>query len=270
MKTSMIDKIVWGLVGIVYFPVLYVLYKSRWDKIDYTHAYFILPVSIWLVWRMRKTLFATKEVGASSAWLIALIVGLIMLVFGWRMDYLMVSSLSLIPVLYGLSGYLYGTGMVKLLNFPILYLLLMVPPPVGVLDSITLPMRYAITVLTEVILKALHYPIVRDGLLLKIGGNDIYMGAPCSGFRSLITMIALGLVYAYINKGSLKKKVVLFCSVIPFALLGNLLRVTSMCLVTFYFGEKVGHTYHDYSGYVIFLVLIAGLVGLDSMIKDSL
>jgi len=157
--------------------------------------------------------------------------------------------------------------MLKLLSFPIAYLLLMIPPPIGVLDSITLPMRHGISVLTEVILQAFHYPITRDGLLLSIGGHDIYMGAPCSGFRSLITMIALGLVYVYINKGSLAKKAILLGSVVPLALLGNLARVTSMCLVTFYFGEGVGHKYHDYSGYVIFLVLIAGMIGTEALLN---
>jgi exosortase len=270
-KNARINALVWAIAAGVYAPILYSLYRGRWESVDYTHAYFILPISLWLCWRIRKKLVSsrTRRAGAGY-WLVLLAAGLFLLVFGWRMGYLMISSFSLIPLLFGLTGYLYGAPVAKLLTFPILYLLLMVPPPLGVLDSITLPMRHGISVLTEVMLKALHYPITRDGLLMSIGGHDIYMGAPCSGFRSLITMIALGLVYVYVNKGSFTKKAILLSSVVPLALAGNLARVASMCLVTFYFGDKVGHAYHDYSGYVIFLVLIAGMMGIEAVLNKAM
>jgi exosortase len=263
---------IWAAVALLYAPILKILYLSRWETIDYTHAYFILPVSLWLAWRQRaelKTLISKTQHSkpkTSHYFTFLFLLGLFMFFFGWRQEYLFISALSLIPLLFGLTGYLYGGQFSRQLAFPILYLLLMVPPPLGVLDSVTLPMRHGISVVTTALLQAFHYPITRDGLLLSISGHEIYMGAPCSGFRSLITMISLGLVYAYINKGTLKKKLILISSVIPLALLGNLIRVVGMCLVTYYMGEKAGQTYHDASGFVIFLVLIAGLIGLESLL----
>jgi exosortase len=187
-----------------------------------------------------------------------------MFIFSWRQDYLSLQALSLIPVLSGLCVYLYGTRFFKTAAFPIFYLLLLVPPPLGILDSITLPMRYGVSILTQQLLALAHYPITRAGLSLTIGGHEIYMGAPCSGFRSLITMFSLGIVYVYINKGSLAKKVILTLTIIPLALLGNLLRVISMCMVTFHFGEKAGEQFHDYSGYAIFVIIILGLIGMET------
>jgi len=267
--------IVWALMVALYSPIIYQLYRGRWEMIDYTHAYFILPVSLWLVWHNRETLkkigtvpFNTKNNALGQSLFLSLfLIGLLMLIFGRMQDYLFISALSLIPTLFGLTIYLYGPAIAKALSFPILYLLLLVPPPLGILDGITLPMRYGISVATESILKLFGYPITRDGLLLLLGGHEIYMGAPCSGFRSLITMISLGAVYIYVIKGAWRKKAVLAASIIPFALLGNLVRVASMCLVTFYFGETIGHKYHDVSGFVIFLVLIAGLMGMDALME---
>ncbi len=268
-------------MALLYSPVFKQLYQARWDTIDYTHAYFILPVSLWLAWRKRRELSKLiksanfnnlKTRGRSPSFLLnlsLLIFSLLMFIFGWRQEYLLISTLSLIPLLFGLTGYLYGPQMSRLLLFPILYLLLLVPPPLGVLDSITLPMRYGISVITAGILQFFHYPITRDGLLLSIGSHEIYMGAPCSGFRSLITMISLGLVYAYINQGTFKKKLILTASIVPLALLGNLARVFGMCLVTFYLGEEPGKKYHDTSGFVIFLILIAGLIGLETFLDKK-
>lgn len=269
MKRKITNYIIWTQAIILYSPVFWQLYRQRWETIDYTHAYFILPISLWLAWRKRRALSEltqSAKLKSSFLGLPILILSILMFIFGWRQDYLFISTLSLIPVLYGLTIYLYGTSIAKSLTFPILYLLLLVPPPLGVLDNITLPMRHGISALTEIILKTFHYPITREGLLLSIGKHGIYMGAPCSGFRSLITMISLGLVYGYINKGPLKKKAILISSTIPLALLGNLIRVIAMCLVTFYFGEAIGHKFHDISGFVIFLILIMGLTGLDSLL----
>ena len=276
MFPLVLHYIIWTLTAALYAPVFWQLYHSRWEMIDYTHAYFILPVALWLAWRSRAELHRHCEGGARSnpkstiLSLPLLLLGLFMLIFGWRRDYLLISTLSLIPVLFGLTGYLYGPRVCRALAFPILYLLLLVPPPLGILDSITIPMRYGISIATETILKTFHYPITRDGLLFSLGGHEMYMGAPCSGFRSLITMLSLGLTYAYVIHGSLRKKLILVGSIVPLALLGNLIRIVSVCLVTYYFGETTGARYHDTSGFVIFLILITGLLGIEKLLENNL
>ncbi len=263
--------IAWTLVVIMYYPVFTTLYDFRWDKVDYTHAYFILPISIWLTWRKRaelKELFKQNTSSNSIPGLILLVFGIILLVFGVRQDYLLISTISLIPLLFGLIIYLHGTKAAKALTFPILYLLLLVPPPFGILDSITLPMRHGTSAATEIVLNLLSYPITRDGLLLTIGYNDIFMGAPCSGFRSLITMISLVLVYVYISNGSIGKKLILTAFIIPSALLGNLVRVVTLCLITFYFGEEAGQGFfHNFSGILIFIITISGLMTIESLLE---
>jgi exosortase len=259
------------LVALLYVRVFLNLYSIRWDTVDYTHAYFILPISLWIIWRKREKLKKLHQVSLhnykNNISFIVFFLGLMVFIFGWRQDYIFIQTLSLIPVLFGLTGYLYGSHILKTLSFPFLYLLLLVPPPFGILDSITLPMRHGISVLTEKILFLLNYPISRKGLLLTIGYNDIFMGQPCSGFRSLITMFSLVLVYVYISKGNLQKKLILTSFIIPMTLIGNLVRVIILCLITFYFGEEVGQGFfHNFSGIVIFIITLLGLVGVESIL----
>jgi len=270
----MIHYLIWILVATLYARIFYDLYSVRWDKLDYTHAYFILPISLWLTWRKRaqlRELFQKAGADRNLFGFFTLLLGVLMFIFGWRQDYLFISTLSLVPVLYGLIIYVYGTNMAKALSFPILYLLLLVPPPFGIVDNITLPMRYGISVLTETILRLFDYPITRDGLLLTIGYHDIFMGQPCSGFRSLITMFSLVLAYVYISKGGLAKKLILTSFIIPLALFGNLIRVITLCLITFYFGEEAGQGFfHNFSGIVIFVITILGLLGIESLLGKKL
>lgn len=274
----MFNYLVWLLVITLYAPVFYTLYRFRWDTVDYTHAYFILPLSLWLTWRKRaylKELIPAspsrgeqKTKSGNSLFSFSLLVfGILMFMFGWREDYQLIYTLSIVPLLYGLISYLYGMNTAKALSFPILYLLLLVPPPFGILDSITLPMRHGISVVTEMILNLFNYPIKREGLLLSIGYHDIFMGQPCSGFRSLITMFSLVLVYIYISKAGLAKKLILTSFIIPLALLGNLIRVITLCLITFHFGEEAGQGFfHNFSGIVIFIITILGVIGVESII----
>lgn len=266
----MIHFLIWILVIILYSPIFWELYHSGWETIDYTHAYFILPLSLWLAWRSRLKIreLAKHETSVKNIFsLLILFIGILMFIFGWRQDYIFISTLSLIPLLFGITSYLYGKDIVKPLSFPILYLFLLVPLPLGILDSITLPMRHGISVITEIILRFIGYPIKREGLLLTIGYNEIFMGPPCSGFRSLITMFSLVLVYVYVSKGTLNKKIILTFFIIPFALLGNLVRVITLCLITFYFGEEAGQGFfHNFSGIVIFIITILCLIGLEALL----
>ena len=144
------------------------------------------------------------------------------------------------------------------------------PIPVGILDNITLPMRAMASYLSAHILTAMNYEIAREGLLINMGGHEIFMGAPCSGFRSLITMLSLGLVYIYFCKGSIAKNVILFISIIPLALIGNLIRVITLCLITFHFGEEAGQGFfHNFSGMVVFVIIILGLMGLEKLLNTK-
>ncbi|GBE16748.1 transmembrane exosortase [bacterium BMS3Abin15] len=267
----MINYIIWILVAAIYTPSFIKLYSVRWDMLDYTHAYFILPVSLWLIWRKRdqiKESVQGHKPGENLLGLIVLFFSIILFLFGSRFDYSLIITFSIIPFIFGLSYYLYGIKTVKLLSFPVLYLLLLIPPPMSLLDSITLPMRYAISSATEIVLRFANYPISKEGLLLTIGYNDIFMGQPCSGFRSLITLLSLGIVYIYISDTKLFNKFILAAFIVPLALLGNLIRVITLCLITFYFGEAAGQGFfHNFSGIVMFIITILGLIGIESVLN---
>lgn len=237
---------------------------------DYTHAYFILPIFFWLVWRKRsilRVLLYNRKSGNTIISFLTLVSGLCMFIFGWYHDYVFLVSLSLIPVLYGLIRYLYGRDIIRVLTFPILYLALIPPIPIGIIDNITLPLRYGVSIATEVILKFFHYPFSREGLLLFIGKNELFMGLPCSGFRSMISMFSLALIYVYISKGSFLKKTILVSFIIPLSVFSNFIRVVAICLVTYYFGETAGQGFfHGFSGILTFVFTITGLVGLEYLL----
>lgn len=268
------DHIIWAVILALYVPVFRILYMQRWENIDYTHAYLILPVSLFLVWYRREEIkeavaSGAATAGAALAGQLLLAFGLFLYAFAWRLDYTMIYTFSLIPVLFGVVLYRYNLKTAAVLSFPILYLLLLVPPPLGILDAITLPMRRGVTTGVEMFL-GMFYPIHREGLMLNIGHAQVYVGEPCSGFRSLVSIFALALVYVYMLKMEMFKKLILIAAVIPLALLGNFIRVVSLSLVTYYFGKAAAEgPYHNISGMVVFLVLIMGMMWLGKVLSGE-
>jgi exosortase len=273
----LLNYLLWILVGVLYFAVFKHLYLVRWEMLDYTHAYFILPASLFIIWLQRLQLREiAAQVPANSLSvqsnylsLLSMILGLCLFVFGWRHDYIFISTFSLIPLLAGITGYLWGPAMLKAVTFPLSYLLFLIPPPAGILDAITIPMRKMASIGAVLVLKSFHLPVDRQGLLIYINNHEIYMAPACSGFRSLITFMALSLLYLYFLKTSTEKKWVLLLSVIPLSLLGNLVRVILLCLITYTFGDEIGQGFlHEFSGILVFAVIIGGFMIIDKCYDD--
>jgi len=273
-RRNLTHYILWALTSVLYIPVFITLYRSRWSAADYTHAYFVLPIFLWLVWRKRslfKELSPNLTFGGNILSLTIFSFGIFMYILGWRNEYIFITSLSIIPVIYGLIYYLYGSRIAKALFYPVLFLIFIIPLPAGVIDNITLPMRYGCSVAVHVCLQFFSYPVTREGLMLTIGEYDLFMGLPCSGFRSMITMFSLGFVYIYLIKGRLLKKTLLIASALPLSLFCNFIRVTILCLITYYFGHEIGQGFfHNFSGLFIFVLMILSLMGLESLLGKYL
>jgi len=52
--------------------------------------------------------------------------------------------------------------------------------------------------------------------------------------------------------------------------MGNLIRVMTLCLVTFYFGEEAGQGFfHNFSGIMIFIITILGILGVEWILEKK-
>lgn len=268
---KIICYLLWVLVAGLFFPLLSLLYRQRWDALGYGHAYFILPLSLGLAFLKRKELartFAGAEAGKMSVTpsLAMFIFGALLYVFGWRKDYMVVSTFALIPFLYGFVGFVYGKRVQRILLFPILYLLLLVPPPFALLDSITLPLRYISAFGVEIFFGLFNFPVQREGLMYIVNGHPMMIEEACSGFRSFITMLSLSLAYVYLIKADIAKKITLILSIAPLTIFGNILRIIVISLISINLGQGAAEGFlHSFSGVVVFLFIVLGFVGIEGL-----
>jgi exosortase len=234
----------------------------------YSHGLLIPPVSAYLIYqRFRNDKAIQWSPGQGSNWgllLIALGLALYLWFFNQRAFYL--AAFATIVMIGGLVWTIGGTNVARRLIFPIAYLVLMVPLPI--VDRYTLPLAMFTGVCSGGLARFMGLDVEIIGNAVKLPNADLVIGAQCSGVNSLIALTALMVLAAYLVSGSTWNRIVLVLLAVPLAILGNILRVTSLLFVARAWGAQAGFVfYHDYSGLAFFVVVLALMLPLTRLLR---
>ena len=226
---------------------------------DMRHGWCIPFVSLYAVWKRRDDFSRSIAAGAPSwAGFLWTCLFLILAWFGARGQQSRIEQLSLIGLIWSIPYTFWGTRTAKLMSFPAGFLLFTVPVS-SFLDFFTMHLRMFSSGMATGILNGFGMEIERSGTALfsRIPGGEfnVDVADPCSGIRSLFAMMALTAAYAHFTLKTRFQKWTLFACSLPIAMIGNMFRIFSICLVARFFGQKVATGfYHDYSGFVIFII----------------
>jgi exosortase/archaeosortase family protein len=98
---------------------------------------------------------------------------------------------------------------------------------------------------------------------LHVDDFTLAVAAPCSGIRSLVALMAIAALFAYLLPASMPRRIGLFLAGIPVALIANTIRVTCIMLIAHHFGKKLAlGFFHDYSSPFLFVLACLVLMGL--------
>jgi exosortase B len=165
-----------------------------------------------------------------------------------------------------------GAAALRMLWFPFFFMLFMVPLPAELVSTLTLPMKMAVSYVTEQLLFLAGYPISRSGVVLQIGQYQLLVADACAGLQTLLTLEALGLFYLnVVRHTSPVRNVALALLIIPISFSANVIRVVALTLVTYYFGDAAGQGFlHGFAGMVLFLTALVLILGVDSALQWSI
>ena len=258
--------IVIGLLAL-YLPTYQTAFQQLWVHQDQAHGPIVLIVVLFLFWQKRH-FFSLKLTQQASPILggITLILGLLCYVAGRSQDIFILDLGSQIFVFAGIFLLTRGFSLLKALWFPLFFIIFMLPFP---LDSITLPMKMAVSYVTENILFWLGYPIAREGVILQIGQYQLLVADACAGMHTLISLEALGLLYlSLVKHDSLIRNITLTLLIIPISFTANVFRVITLTLITYYFGDEVGQGFvHGFAGIFLFFIALIFIMAVDSMLQ---
>ena len=252
-----------------YLPTFITLAQGPWQTEQEGHGPLILVAALWLVWQSRDKLRAATPVPSPVPGWLALVGGLAMLVVSRNQDIWFTEVASEIPVLAGCVLLLAGWDVLKILAFPIGFLIFSAPAPGWMVDGATVPLKVLISDCVTNGLYALGYPIAQNGVVIEIGPYELGVADACSGLNSIFALSAIGVFYVYAFRWHEKiRGLILLALIIPITILANLIRVMALVLIAYYGGvELIEGVIHDLTGIALFVVAVALMFSCDGLIS---
>lgn len=248
---------------VMYVPTFRFLWQQWMDDAQYSLAFLVPFVSGYFAWRKWPEVRLVMR--SSSVWGLALIMAALAFhLMGVMLDVSGPSGLSLLMFLVGACMYFHSVALVRTLGFPLAYCVFMIPIPGGVLDLVGFPLQLWASGTTAVVLRTIGIEVTRSGVNLSVPGYDFQVAQACSGLSSLVALVGVTAVFAYITRLPAKYKWALFCLSLPIALVANVIRIITIALVGYQWGpEAAGDIYHDWSSPILFMVAIVMLFVLN-------
>lgn len=250
-------------------PTFWDLFHGIWASDSQGHGPIVLGISLWLIWKKwPEVAEQSARPAATLGWVVS-VIGLLLYFVGRSQDILLFEVGSLIWLISGTILLLKGVGSLKLLWFPLFFMLFMIPLPGILVDAVTQPMKMAVSYVAEAVLSGVGYPISRSGVVLQIGQYQLLVADACAGLHTLFTLEALGLLYLnLVRHESLARNVTLALLIVPISFTANVIRVMVLTLVTFHLGDEAGQGFlHGFAGMVLFMAALILIIATDSMIR---
>jgi len=268
VRTKLVKSaIIVACLALLYFRVIQGL-VSDWVRMpDFSHGFLIPIVSLYLVYERRKQLSSFSPSGHWTG-LPLLLFGILLFLLGNLATEFFTMRFSMLVVLGGILLFLLGKEFFKTLLFPLVFLIFMIPIPSVLMDRITFPMQLFASKVAARSLDLIGIPVLREGNIIQLANTSLEVAEACSGIRSLISLLALSVVFAYFSQNTTWKRIVLVLSTFPIAIIANAARVTGTGILAHHYGDQVAQGFfHGFSGWILFVVAFACLFVFGSILS---
>jgi exosortase len=243
-------------VALLYGAVLVKLVHQWGTDPTYSHGFLVPPIALFLVWQERDRLRGASP-RRSSLGLVLIAVSLALYVLGSLGAELFVARVSLIGVLAGTVLYVFGWNHLRLVAFPLAFLVFMIPLPAIVFDRATVSLQLVASRMGEDLIRAADIPVLRDGNILTLPAITLEVNDACSGIRSLMALLSVAALVGYFSNGAWWKRALLAFAALPVAIGLNGVRIAVTGLAATQFGPAAASgLIHEASGWLVFVVAV--------------
>jgi exosortase len=180
------------------------------------------------------------------------------------------SRCSLVLVLGGLVIHFCGWDYFRKMLFPWAFLFFMIPPPAIIFNQITFALQLLASQMAKFSLSAIGVPVLLEGNILRLPVMPLEVAEACSGIRSLISLGVLAIIYGNLMEQSNGIRVALAIAAIPLAVVANAGRIVGTGLLVEYWSpEKALGFFHEFSGWVVFMIAVALLMLLHGTLRSA-
>ncbi len=251
----------------LYYPVISKLIADWSNDPNYSHGFIIPIISAYLIWERNESLKGIA-LYPSGFGLLILIGGLFLYILGYVGAELFTMRVSMLVVMAGLIISNFGLPLFKAVLLPYGYLYFMIPLPYILYDSIAFPLKLFVAEYSVLALQKINIPVYREGNIIMLPQITLEVADACSGIRSLISLLALGVAFAYFSQKTRMKKIILVLSTVPIAVLANAIRVIGTGILAHFYGQGAAEGFfHEFAGLAIFSVAIFSLIAFGMILN---
>jgi exosortase len=241
---------------LIYWPTLRWLVNSWLSSSYYSHGFLVPFVSAAIIWTKREQLEIKEPALSGIFWIL---LAALLYALNIILEIRVLGPLSLLVLIAGLIWLSRGMRAVKVLAFPLIFLLFLVPFPF--IPDLAYRLQEVSVFSSSRLLGILGFPITSIGAEIYLQTTVFTVGIPCSGINSLVALLALASVYAFILQGPLPKRIGLFVMAFPIAIVANILRIVSIIMVAYFFNvQTAAGWYHDISSPIFFVLAFLAVV----------
>ena len=251
----------------VLIPTMLLVANQSWSTEQGAHGPIVLATGLWLLWREwgNARLLAQPAPGKVVAIAFAI---LLPLFFISRVSNIVETEGFLmyalvVTVLYSFIGW----NALKVLWFPLVYLLFVLPPPDTLVAMVTNPLKIFLSESAVQLLYTLGYPIAASGVTIQVGQYQLLVAEACAGLNSLISLSAIALFYVYLrHHANVRYSLLMFLAILPVAAFANFVRIVILVLLTYHGGEAAAQGFlHDFAGLTMFMTALITIFAIDHL-----
>lgn len=272
MISTWVTKLKLVLIALLGLAAYYPTFKWMIDRYEmkgshYSHGYLIPVVSLFLAWKKREVL-KSLPLSSSKAGAFLLVLGLGLHLVALQFEIHFISGFSFIISLSGLLLFLTGSQITKALLFPLFFLIFMIPLPSVLIIYTSVKLKIMAAYLAAKAVSLMGLPAQATGSIIHLPQTEVVVGDPCSGMRSLLSLLALGALFAYLLPLSYPRRFLMFVSTIPIALISNLFRIMIILFIAHTYGLEVATgKYHQVYGLLVFVMAFIGLAMVGKLLR---
>ncbi len=252
--------------GLLFWQVLVKLVSDWYHDDNYSHGFLIVPIAAYLVWERRERL-KSAATNPSSLGLVVVAGSILVLLAGILGSELFLTRISIVGVLIGGVLFLLGWRHLRILAFPLAFLLLMIPIPAIIFNQIAFPLQLLASRFGEAAMGVADVPVLREGNVLILANTTLEVAEACSGIRSLVSLLTLAIVLGYFSDRRMWVRVFVALSAIPVAVITNGFRVAGTGIAAHHFGAAAAEGFfHEFSGWLVFVAAFSLTLAIQRLI----
>ncbi|MCC7258112.1 MAG: VPLPA-CTERM-specific exosortase XrtD [Gammaproteobacteria bacterium] len=229
----------------------------QWQMPEYQHSFLIPFISLYLIWARATDL---QRVPMQASWAGAGIVafGFVVFLLGEFSAIATIVQYAFLITLLGLVVAVIGVRASAVVWAGLAYLFFMIPLPNLVTYNLSGLFQLWSSQIGTAFLRLVGISVYLEGNVIDLGVYKLQVVEACSGLRYLFPLTSFAFFCAYIFRGRLWQKVVIFLSAVPITILMNSFRIAVTGVLVNQYGTSQAEGFlHYFEGWIIFVACIA-------------